>query len=301
VAYELSPQKQASAVVKADNQNGYSKPVEPRQGHKKAINGHSKLSDPPHSLLSKKYEKNAASDRLTRKSDTINKSSGSEIAAKADQKKAVFTNGLPASPKAKPAKLVSTVAFNSSPKKQNKISNQVSQSNGFKKTNYPEKAQKKPDNGRSQTLAPPPIQPPKSAAQESLPDQPIQKMANKSSLTVSNGVPLTSKEHLKIIEAAACSSVKNRTPQGSGDSFEWSEDKIFIWTRIKCERLPSSIRHIYYFKGEKVNDISLSVRSSHWRTWSYKTISNKRYIGPWRVDITSNDGKLLDSIEFEII
>ena len=49
-----------------------------------------------------------------------------------------------------------------------------------------------------------------------------------------------------------------------------------------------------------LNDISLNIRSFHWRTWSYKTLSNKRYIGPWRVDIASNDGKLLQSINFEV-
>ena len=83
--------------------------------------------------------------------------------------------------------------------------------------------------------------------------------------------------NLKIIEAGACSSIENRIPQGFGDSFEWSTDRIFVWTRINCERPPSSIRHIYYFKGEAVNDIVLTIRSSHWRTWSYKTLSNKYY------------------------
>ena len=106
--------------------------------------------------------------------------------------------------------------------------------------------------------------------------------------------------NLKIIEAGACSSIENRIPQGFADSFEWSKDRIYVWTRINCERPPSSIRHIYYFKGEAVNDIGLTIRSSHWRTWSYKTLSNKYYIGPWRVDITSADGELLQSIHFEI-
>ena len=69
-------------------------------------------------------------------------------------------------------------------------------------------------------------------------------------LSGSNNVPIHYENNIKIVEAAACSSVKDRTPQELGDSFEWSVDRIFIWTRIKCERLPSSIRHIYYFKGQ---------------------------------------------------
>jgi cytoskeletal protein RodZ len=108
------------------------------------------------------------------------------------------------------------------------------------------------------------------------------------------------KNNLKIVEATACSAIENRLPQGIGDSFEWSTDRIYIWTRIECENPPSSIRHIYYFNGQKVSDILLNIRSSHWRTWSYKTISSKRYVGPWRVDLTTVDGKLLQSIHFEI-
>jgi len=107
-------------------------------------------------------------------------------------------------------------------------------------------------------------------------------------------------KHLKVIEATACSEIINRIPIGSRDVFEWSMDRIYIWSRIKCEKLHSSIRHVYYFKGEKLNDILLKVRSPFWRTWSYKTLLNKRYIGEWRVDITSVDGKLLHSIKFEI-
>lgn len=109
-----------------------------------------------------------------------------------------------------------------------------------------------------------------------------------------------SENNLRVAEAVVCSGLIDREPQGSGDSFEWSEDRIYVWSQIQCEKPPSSIRHIYYFKGEKVSDIELKIRSHHWRTWSYKTLLSKRYIGPWRVDITSADGNVLQSLEFEI-
>lgn len=106
--------------------------------------------------------------------------------------------------------------------------------------------------------------------------------------------------NIEVIKATACRDIKNRIPLGAGDSFEWSIDRIYIWSSLECERPPSSVRHIYYFKGDKISDILLEIRSSHWRTWSHKTILNKRYVGPWRVDITLVDGKLLQSIKFEI-
>jgi len=106
--------------------------------------------------------------------------------------------------------------------------------------------------------------------------------------------------NLRVVEAVVCGGLENRVPRGSGNSFEWSMDRIYVWSRIECEKPPASIRHIYYFKGEKVSDIALKIRSSDWRTWSYKTLLSRHYIGPWRVDITSADGSVLQSLEFEI-
>jgi cytoskeletal protein RodZ len=131
-------------------------------------------------------------------------------------------------------------------------------------------------------------------------EQPIFKYSTLNDVSVAADDQAHFENNIKVLEAVACTGIKNRIPQESGESFGWSVERIIIWTRLQCEKPPTSIRHIYYFKGEKANDILLSVRSSHWRTWSYKTISSKRYIGPWRVDITSADGKLLQSIHFEI-
>jgi cytoskeletal protein RodZ len=104
-----------------------------------------------------------------------------------------------------------------------------------------------------------------------------------------------------VVEAAACSEIENRAPQGCGRSFEWPIDRVYIWSRVQCESPPASIRHIYYFKGELVNEVTLKINAAHWRTWSYKTFLDRLYVGPWRVDIRSVDGELLKSVKFEIL
>jgi len=106
--------------------------------------------------------------------------------------------------------------------------------------------------------------------------------------------------NMRVIKAVASSDVINKNPASLSDSFQWSTEKVYIWTMIECDRPPSSIRHIYYFKGQKVNDIVLKIKSPQWRTWSYKTLSDKRYIGQWRVDITSDEGNVLQSVFFEV-
>jgi hypothetical protein len=104
----------------------------------------------------------------------------------------------------------------------------------------------------------------------------------------------------KVLKTAVCTDVKDKNPFGKAYSVQWSTNGIYVWNLIECETGLSSIRHIYYFKGKRVNDIALDIRSSRWRTWSYKALSDKRFIGTWRVDITSADGKLLESVQFEV-
>jgi len=105
---------------------------------------------------------------------------------------------------------------------------------------------------------------------------------------------------IKVVKAVAGLGIQDRDPIGIGRSFQWSNGRVYIWSMIDCTNPPSSIKHIYYFNEQKVSEVSLDVKSNQWRTWSYKTISDKRYIGQWRVDITSAAGKVLETIQFRV-
>jgi cytoskeletal protein RodZ len=156
------------------------------------------------------------------------------------------------------------------------------------------------DRGISQIPVPLEGQLPDQAVKDTVTDSPVTELSEAKDVPASTSNQTNIEKNFSVVEIKAGSSIRDRIPQGVGNSFEWSTDRIYIWTRIKCDNPPASIRHVYYFKGEKVNDILLNIRSSDWRTWSFKTLSNKRYIGPWRVDVTSADGNLLQSIYFEI-
>ena len=110
----------------------------------------------------------------------------------------------------------------------------------------------------------------------------------------------TAEAELKVLQATVCAEIKNRMPSGVGTSFPTSAQRVFVWNKIHAQEIPSTIRHIYYFDGKKISEITLDVRSTYWRTWSSKNISNNRYQGEWRVDITSADGKVLRRLYFEV-
>lgn len=106
--------------------------------------------------------------------------------------------------------------------------------------------------------------------------------------------------NLRVLQASICSEIKNRMPAGVDTSFPSSVQRVYVWSQIEAKQIPSKIRHLYYFKGKKVSDVTLEVRSPNWRTWSYKDISNNRYRGEWRVDIASAGGKVLRRLYFEV-
>lgn len=106
--------------------------------------------------------------------------------------------------------------------------------------------------------------------------------------------------HLKVLKASICSAINDRMPAGTGTSFPPTVQRVYVWNQIEAKQIPSKIRHIYYFKGQKISDVTLDIRSPNWRTWSYKRISNIRYRGQWRVDIATAGGKVLRRLYFQI-
>ena len=105
---------------------------------------------------------------------------------------------------------------------------------------------------------------------------------------------------LRVLKATICRAVENLMPVGVDRIFPISAGKIYVWTEIEAKQVPSKIHHIYYFGGKKISDVSLDVRSTRWRTWSFKTIANRRYRGEWRVDIVTSNGNILRQLYFEV-
>jgi hypothetical protein len=105
---------------------------------------------------------------------------------------------------------------------------------------------------------------------------------------------------LKVLQASVCAEIKNRMPAGVDTSFPVSTPRVFVWNELEARQVPTKIRHIYYFDGQKISDVTLDVRSAYWRTWSAKSLSDDRYRGEWRVDIATAGGKVLRRLYFEV-
>ncbi len=104
----------------------------------------------------------------------------------------------------------------------------------------------------------------------------------------------------KLLKATVCSNIKDKNPADIGTIFPFSIGRIYIWTQVRAEKTPTTIRHIYYLEGERITDVALEVRSTFWRTWSYKTLDKDRYRGNWHVDIATSDGTVLRRLYFRV-
>jgi hypothetical protein len=104
---------------------------------------------------------------------------------------------------------------------------------------------------------------------------------------------------LVVEEAAICRDVVDRQPIGSGYSFEASVGKLFCFTKITGAQSPAQVSHAWYFGDAQRAEVTLSLKSSSWRTYSSKRIQYHE-IGDWHVEILGPGGEILKTLEFKI-
>ena len=104
---------------------------------------------------------------------------------------------------------------------------------------------------------------------------------------------------LEITKFALCENVINRDPENIQTDFNSSVSKIYLWTQVSGSESPTEIKHIWYYKNNKMAEISLNVNSSPYRTWSFKSISPE-LIGEWYVEVTDSEGNVLKKIPFSV-
>jgi hypothetical protein len=104
---------------------------------------------------------------------------------------------------------------------------------------------------------------------------------------------------ISVEEAVIATGVENLTPVAAGVSFDANIGRLYCFTRIKTNLQPAVIKHLWFHGDKIVMEVTLPVKSSNWRTYSMKTIWPSAG-GDWKVDVTSEDGTLLKTLNFTI-
>lgn len=90
--------------------------------------------------------------------------------------------------------------------------------------------------------------------------------------------------------------VESRQPLGVSTEFDESVRQVFCWTKLTTQTMPVTIRHVWHKDGQKVLEVPLVLKHSTGRYWSQKNVTP----GQWRVDVVSDDGRVLDSAVFKV-
>ena len=90
--------------------------------------------------------------------------------------------------------------------------------------------------------------------------------------------------------------VEARELVGEATEFDASVGRIYCWTRITSQNVPTTIKHVWYADGEQVAEVPLTINYPSVRTWSSKAIS----AGKWRVEVVSETGDVLASTDFTV-
>lgn len=104
---------------------------------------------------------------------------------------------------------------------------------------------------------------------------------------------------LTVPEAAICTEVKDRQPNGTASSFAASVGRLYCFTKVDGAAEPTHVTHVWFHEDKEVHRIDLQVGGPGWRTWSYKTIP-PGWTGKWRVDVQDAGGEVIYSIPFSV-
>ena len=106
-------------------------------------------------------------------------------------------------------------------------------------------------------------------------------------------------DKIEVAAAAICKDVVDREAVDVGTQFPNSVARLYCFTKIVGASQPTEVVHVWSYGDVERARITLSVKSSDWRTYSSKAIQAHE-IGAWRVDVLDTTGNLLETINFEI-
>lgn len=109
----------------------------------------------------------------------------------------------------------------------------------------------------------------------------------------------TARAELSVSEGVIATGVESLTPEGAAESFPASVGKLYAFTHVNGAEGETTIKHLWFHGDNLMAEVELPVRSPSWRTYSSKTILPD-WTGPWRVDVTAEDGTVIQSLSFTL-
>ncbi len=104
---------------------------------------------------------------------------------------------------------------------------------------------------------------------------------------------------LTLVKATMCERVENLNPVNPATVFSASVGQVSAYTFFDPVLQPTLIHHHWYHRDALSNPRRLRLYPPKWGTYSVMQLRETDK-GPWRVEITDQDGKILETLRFSI-
>lgn len=102
------------------------------------------------------------------------------------------------------------------------------------------------------------------------------------------------------VEAKLCKNLQNREPVDLTDTFKIADGQVITFSRV-TGGAGSEIHHVYFLGDKQLDDITLKVKTSPFRTNSRKTLrADAGMVGDWRVEVRDANGAVLETLKFKV-
>jgi len=106
-------------------------------------------------------------------------------------------------------------------------------------------------------------------------------------------------QSVKIEKIEFAVAIQDRNPIGTSDKFPADIGKIYCWTKVVAEKIPTKIYHVWYYGNREMARVELGIMYHTFRTWSSKKIL-PQWIGTWKVIVEDEEGNKVAEKSFEI-
>jgi len=105
---------------------------------------------------------------------------------------------------------------------------------------------------------------------------------------------------LALGAAATCELVRNGTPEYKAAVFSSTLNKVYCYTNFTSVPEKMFTFHNWYLRDKLKASIKLVLRPTRWSTYSAMELRSSDK-GPWRVEVTDEEGNILETLRFSII
>jgi hypothetical protein len=106
-------------------------------------------------------------------------------------------------------------------------------------------------------------------------------------------------QRMKLARAVMAEKVENLVPVRSAIAFPVGIGQVYCYTAFDPVPQPAIIYHRWYHRENLSTQTRLRVYPPRWSTYSVIQLRETDK-GPWRVEITDNNGRVLDVLRFSI-